>query len=130
MGDDGRADNIVKGFQAFLDSYGLGIGIGNYGPIMGDVYHVLIPAPHNLLLEVLVCFGLPIVIGFVGMILRLIRVGLHRGTPFNRNMLLFCMAAILFAGIIDSNYLMKATTWMFLATIYVYVDSRYNRSMI
>lgn len=130
MGDDGRVENLVKGFQAFLDSGGMGIGIGNYGTIMGDIYHVDIPAPHNLFLEVLVCFGLPVAIGFVGMIIRLVRIGLHKGTPFNRNMLLFCIAAVLFAGIIDSNYIMKATTWMFLASVYIYVDSRYNRSIV
>ena len=62
--------------------------------------------------------------------IRLVRIGLHKGTPFNRNMLLFCIAAVLFAGIIDSNYIMKATTWMFLASVYIYVDSRYNRSIV
>ncbi len=127
LGDDGRAENLVMGFQAFLDSYGLGIGIGNYGPIMEAVYHVEVPAPHNLFLEVLVCFGLFVALGFLGMVFRIVRIGLRQGEPFNRNMLMFCMAAMLFAGIIDSNYLMKATTWMFLASVYVYVDSRYNR---
>lgn len=126
MGDDGRTENLVKGTQAFLDSYGLGIGVGNYAPIMGDVYRVEFAAPHNLFLEVLVCFGLPIAIGFIGMYLRLARIGLRQGTSFNLNMLLFCGAATLFAGIIDSNYLMKAPTWMFLASFYVFVDSRYN----
>ena len=127
LGDDGRAENLVMGFQAFLDSYGLGIGIGNYGPIMEAVYHVEVPAPHNLFLEELVCFGLFVALGFLGMVFRIVRIGLRQGEPFNRNMLMFCMAAMLFAGIIDSNYLMKATTWMFLASVYVYVDSRYNR---
>ena len=127
LGDDGRAEILVMGFQAFLDSYGLGIGIGNYGPIMEAVYHVAVPDPHNLFLEVLVCFGLFVALGFLGMVFRIVRIGLRQGEPFNRNMLMFCMAAMLFAGIIDSNYLMKATTWMFLASVYVYVDSRYNR---
>ncbi len=128
MGDDGRTENLVKGFQAFFDSYGLGIGIGNYAPVMGDVYRVEFAAPHNLFLEVLVCFGLPIAIGFLGMFARLARIGFRQGTPFNRNMLLFCLTATLFAGIVDSNYLMKVPTWMFMASAYIYVDSRYNHS--
>lgn len=128
VGDDGRTENLVKGFQAFLDSYGLGIGVGNYGPIMGDVYRVEFAAPHNLFLEVLVCFGLPIAIGFIGMFVRLVRIGLHYGTPFNRNMMLFCFTATLFAGIIDSTYLMKVTTWMFIATTYIYIDPKYNKT--
>ncbi len=127
MSDDGRTENLIKGFQAFLDSYGLGIGIGNYEPIMGDVYRVEFAAPHNLLLEVLVCFGLLIAIGFIGQFVRLARMSLRQGTPYNRNMLLFCLTAALFAGIIDSNYLMKVPTWMFIASAYVYVDPRYNQ---
>ena len=127
MSDDGRSENIIKGFQAFLDSYGLGIGVGNYGPVMGDVYRVEFAAPHNLFLEVLVCFGLPIAIGFIGQFLRIAHIGLRQGTPYNRNMLLFCLTATLFAGIVDSNYLMKVPTWMFMASAYIYVDSRYNQ---
>ncbi len=126
VSDDGRSENLEKGFQAFLDSYGLGIGIGNYAPIMGNVYRVEFAAPHNLLLEVLVCFGLPIAIGFLGMYYHIVRRSMKSGTPFNRDMLIFCTAALLFAGIIDSNYLMKATTWMFLASMYIYTDPRYN----
>lgn len=126
MSDDGRSENLVIGFQAFLDSYGLGIGIGNYEPIMGDVYRVGIPAPHNLFLEVLVCFGLLIAIGFIGMYLHIVRICMRSGTSYNKHMLIFCTVALVFAGIIDSNYLMKATTWMFLASIYIYLDPQYN----
>lgn len=128
MSDDGRTENLIKGFQAFIDSYGLGIGIGNYGPIMGDIYHVDIPAPHNIFLEILVCFGLIVFVGFIGMCIRLVRKCLKNGTPFNRNMLLFCSAALVLAGIIDSNYWMKATTWMFVVSAYIYLDPRYNQS--
>ena len=126
MEDTGRLANIVQGAHALSDSWGLGIGIGNYEPIMNSIYHVDPPAPHNLFLEVLVLFGLPIFIGFLGMYLHLARIGFSRGTSVNRDMLGFCMAATLLAGVVDSNYVMKATTWMFLASAYIYVDSRYN----
>lgn len=126
MQDTGRVENIVKGLAALFDSGGLGIGIGNYGPIMKLIYKVRFAAPHNLLLEVLVCFGLPVFVGFVGMLVRLYRFG-KSGDTINKNMLLFSSAAFLFAGIVDSNYLMKVPTWMFLATTYIYVDKRYNK---
>ena len=128
VSDDGRSENLTVGFQAFLDSYGLGIGIGNYEPIMGNVYRIEIPAPHNLMLEVLVCFGFPIFLGFVGMYFHISRICLREGSTFNRDMFIFCTAALLFAGIIDSTYLMKATTWMFMASTYIYLDPRYNRT--
>ena len=123
--DTGRLENIIKGIQALFDSGGLGIGIGNYAPVMVEKYHVRFGAPHNLLLEVLVCFGLPVFIGFVGMIFRMFRKGIM-GCDVNKNMLLFSTTAFIFAGIIDSTYLMKVPTWMFLATTYIYVDNRYN----
>lgn len=129
MSDDGRSENLMKGFQAFLDSYGLGIGIGNYGPIMGNIYRVEFAAPHNIFLEILVCFGLIVFVGFLGLCIRLVRICLKNGTAFNRNMLLFCSAALVLAGIIDSNYWMKATTWMFFVSTYIYLDPRYNRSV-
>lgn len=128
MSDDGRTENLTKGFQAFLDSYGLGIGIGNYEPIMGNVYRVVFAAPHNIFLEILVCFGLLVMIGFIYICIHIIRICLQRGTPFNRNMLIFCGAALVLAGIIDSNYWMKATTWMFFASLFIYLDPRYNRT--
>lgn len=127
MEDTGRLANIIQGMNALFESRGLGIGIGNYEPIMNDIYHVDPPAPHNLFLEVLVIFGLPIFIGFLGMYFHLARIGFNRGTAINRDMLGFCMAATLLAGVVDSNYIMKATTWMFLASAYIYVDSRYNQ---
>lgn len=128
MGDDGRTENLIKGFQAFLDSYGLGIGIGNYEPIMGYVYRVQFAAPHNIFLEILVCFGFFVMAGFTCLCIHLIRICLRHGTPFNRNMLIFCGAALVLAGIIDSNYWMKATTWMYFASMYIYLDPRYNRA--
>ena len=128
MGDDGRTENIMKGLQALLDSYGLGIGIGNYGPIMGDVYRVQFAAPHNIFLEVLVCSGLLVFVGFIGMCIHLFRICIKNGTSYNRNMLIFCGAALILAGIIDSNYWMKATTWMFIVSAYIYLDPRYNRT--
>ena len=96
MQDTGRLENIIKGTQALFETFGLGIGIGNYAPVMSSVYGVRIAAPHNLLLEVCVCFGLPVLIGFVGMLLRICYKGV-KGNPANRSMMLSCMMAILFA---------------------------------
>ena len=63
------------------------------------------------------------------MCIRIVRRCLKIGTAFNRNMLLFCSVAFVLAGIIDSNYWMKATTWMFFVSAYIYLDPRYNRNV-
>lgn len=125
MHDTGRLENIVQGTQALFDSGGLGIGIGNYGIVMVRDYHVRFGAPHNLLLEVAVLFGLPVFIGFIGMLVRIFRWG-REGDITNKSMLLSCIIALCVAGIVDSNYLMKVPTWMFIATAYIYANKRYN----
>ena len=126
LGDDGRSENIAQGTQAFLESFGLGIGIGNYEPIMAQVFRVEYAAPHNLSLEVFVLFGIFIFIGYLGMLLRLISL-VRRGTQYNRFAFFFCAVSLVFAGIIDSQYLMKVPTWMFLASLYVFFDEQYNQ---
>ena len=123
--DTGRLENIQKGLIALFDSCGLGIGVGNYAPIMRRIYKVRFAAPHNILLEVLVCYGVIVFIGFMGMLVRMCRFAFS-SEKCNRNMLLFSMTALLFAGIVDSNYLNKVPTWIFLASTYIYVDKRYN----
>ena len=77
MQDTGRLENIVKGVQAVFDSGGLGIGVGNYAPVLENIYNVRIAAPHNLLLEVGVCFGLPVLLGFLGMLVRVFVNGMN-----------------------------------------------------
>ena len=126
FGDDGRSENITQGAQAFLDSFGLGIGIGNYEPIMGMVYRVEYAAPHNLSLEIFVLYGILIFIGYLGMLLHLILI-MRRGTQYNKFAFLFCAVSLVFAGIIDSQYLMKVPTWMFMACLFIYFDEQYNR---
>ena len=129
VADDGRMENIVKGLSALMSRGGLGIGIGNYEPVMNNEYRVLYAAPHNFFLEIAVVYGIPVFCGFVWMMVRAFRRGLQ-GTTFNRDMLLLCSFACVFACIIDSQYVMKAHTWMFLATMLVYTDRRYNREEI
>lgn len=123
--DDGRSENIVQGVIAVWDSFGLGIGIGNYERVMNDVYRVIIPAPHNLFLEIFVCFGVFVFLGFLGIICRLYERS-RKGDRINRYSFLFGVVAMLCAGIIDSTYVMKVPTWMFLASLHIYVDPRYS----
>jgi len=112
--DDGRIENIVKGLQALIDSNGMGIGVGNYTPIMSDYYNVRIPAPHNLYLEVLVTFGVIILLLFLVMHIRIWTKARH-----HRYEAILFLATILLTCFIDSTYLLKAPTWVLLASAIV-----------
>lgn len=125
MSDDGRTENIVKGVEALYDSWGLGIGIGNYEPIMDRIYRVAIPAPHNLFLEILVVFGLFVAAGFMGMLLRLYLKS-KRSERRNRFFFAFAIVTLFLGGMVDSGYWQKATTWFFIAAFYILCDARYN----
>lgn len=127
MGDDGRVENIVQGTRAWLDSWCLGIGIGNYEPIMDQIYRVDIPAPHNLFLEILVVFGLFIAVGFMGMLLRIF-LRAKRSERRNRFFFAFAIVALFLGGMVDSGYWQKATTWFFIAAFCILSDARYNLS--
>ncbi len=126
MGDDGRTENIVKGTQAFLDSYGLGVGIGNYTPVMDRIYNVSIPAPHNLFLEIFVVNGIFVFVVFMGMLVRLF-VMRCQGERRNKFFFSFACISLVLGGLVDSGYWMKAPTWMFLVSMYILVDRRYNK---
>lgn len=127
MADDGRTENIVKGTQAFLDSYGLGIGIGNYAPVMDRIYQVFIPAPHNIFLEIFVVNGIFCFLGFLGLLLRLFLLRC-RGEQRNRFFFSFACVSLVLGGMVDSGYWMKVPTWFFLVSMYILTDSRYNNA--
>lgn len=123
--DSGRLENIVVGLQALADSYLFGIGVGNYPIVLGKEYGIAIPAPHNLLLEVVVNYG---VIIFAGFLLLFVH-SFHMAKRGGRETVRFFMLLIVCLGtsfFIDSGHLAKVPTWAFLASLFVGSNSLYN----
>ena len=56
--DEGRANLITSSYDALLNSYLMGIGAGNFKPMMENYYKLEIAAPHNFFLEILIQYGL------------------------------------------------------------------------
>ena len=123
--DSGRLENIVVGLQALLDSYLFGIGVGNYPIVLGKEYGIAIPAPHNLLLEVIVNYGVVIFIGFLLLFVHAFHIAQRGGRETIRffMLLVVCLATSFF---IDSGHLAKVPTWAYLASMFVGSDSLYN----
>ena len=123
--DSGRWENIVVGLQALLDSYMFGIGVGNYPIVLGKEYGIAIPAPHNLLLEVVVNYGVIIFVGFSLLFIH----AFHMAKRGGRETMRFFMLLILCFGtsfFIDSGHLAKVPTWAFLASLFIGSNSTYN----
>lgn len=123
--DIGRAGVIAHGIEELGNSYGLGIGIGNFIPTMLSKYHLDIAAPHNLLLEVGVQFGIIILALFIGMFIRIYKQS-KTGNTFNHSAALLGIIPFIPLSIIDSGYIMKVTTWIYIATLYVLTCNQYN----
>lgn len=123
--DIGRLGVITHGLEELARTYGFGIGMNNFIPTMLQKYHLNIAAPHNLWLEVGVQYGIVILIGYIGMYVRAYKRS-KGGTKFNRFAAILSIIPFLPVTIIDSGYLYKSTTWIYLATIYVLVQPEYN----
>lgn len=123
--DKGRSSVLVHGIEELYNSYGFGVGINNFSPIMESKYALDISAPHNLLLEVGAQFGVLILIGFIGMFVRIYRQS-KQGNNFNRSAAILGLMPLLPISIIDSTYLLKAPTWLYIATLYIFTNIKYN----
>lgn len=127
LDDKGRTEMLVYGIQELKSSHWLGIGIENFAPIMTDKYHTYIAAPHNLFLEVGVQFGMVILAGFIGLFIRIYKES-KKGSMFNKMAALLSILPLLPISIIDSTYLLKVTTWVYFASIYILCFHQYNDS--
>lgn len=123
--DTGRVENIVVGLQALLDSYLFGIGVGNYSVVLGKEYGIAIPAPHNLLLEVIVIYGVIIFIGFLLLFVHAFHIA-QRGGRDTLRFFILMLACLGTSFFIDSGHLAKVPTWAFLASLFVGSNSMYN----
>ena len=123
--DEGRIELIINGIKELWNSHLLGIGAGNFDPVMEQKYGMWISAPHNLWLEVLTQFGIIIFIGFMSMFGRIIHMA-HKGDNDCKMACIIGLLALIPISIIDSTYILKCTTWFYIASLYVLCDTDYN----
>lgn len=123
--DSNRLRLITCGLQELMDSYGLGVGVGNFIPIMENKYRLAISAPHNLWLEIITQYGVLVFALFVGLMVRILRKS-KGGTHFNRWMAWIGVVALLPISVINSGYLLYASFWLYIASLYVLADPTFN----
>lgn len=106
---------------ALLNSFGLGAGIGGIKGSIESVSTNIINVPHNMVIEVLLEYGVVFGILFIGFILRLLRKGSKLHDKNRRMAVLMAILALPFYGIINSLYLKSPETFVLFATLFVFV---------
>lgn len=127
--DPERAKILSSGWDALVKSRMFGVGGGNFMPIMDSVYHLKITAPHNLFLEIGVQYGLLIIFLFLGMILRLFLKQYVNHNKTSKFITLSALAMFPLTSVIDSGYILGIEIWLFLASLYVIADKKFNKSI-
>lgn len=115
--DPSRAELWKACGEEIVDSHFLGVGAANYVCALERHPESLYKAPHNLFIEVLLQFGILILAGFV--VFLLWPLWRSRKDKALRGDCLTVLAILLPLTIVDSTFLLKAHTWIIIATLYV-----------
>ena len=124
--DFGRSSILHYGWTEVVNSMFLGIGAGDLKATMETVYRLPISASHNFFVEVGVQYGILIFILFIGLFIRIFIKA--RKNPDRRNRFIVYSSLCLYPiiSIINSGYILHSWTWLFIASLYVIADKRYN----
>lgn len=126
--DNARSNLITMGIDALVKSYLLGIGAGNFTAVMHNMYLQELTAPHNLFLEVLVQYGLIIFTLFIGMLIKILKKNRHNKNKRYRFIVLSSIVMYPVSAIIDSGYILNSATWLFIVSLYIIADKKYDRA--
>lgn len=126
FGDQGRLENILAGWDALKNSCFLGIGTGNYIPVMLNKYYLYNPSPHNLFWELAVQYGILFLLGFILLLFKILKLGIKNNQRVNKYFVIISLSVLPLLSIIDSSYLLGVPIWMFLASLMIIADNRYN----
>lgn len=123
----GRQQIWKDAFQAFLNSFFIGTGLGSITKAMEAVNPNGVASPHNMFLEFLTQFGLFFFIPLLLFLLRLLILTLKKVDSPIKIALLMALIALPLYAIIDSVYLLSAHLYGLLGTIYYFVyKDRYH----
>lgn len=121
--DDIRLKSYSESIKIFLDNPLFGTGIGSLKLEMQKVGESL---PHNLFLEILIQFGLFILILFISFVIIVFLNLKH--LDLNRKIIVYSILfSIPFISIINSGYLLHPVFWVYLGSIYSLISkTKYN----
>ena len=120
--DNARIVIWLASWRGFLDSYGFGQGAGSMIPVLEaskdipfEIYY-----SHNMIMELLLEYGLLITIGILLFLYRLFVLGIRINDSNIKSMVVGTILAFPFYSVINSENINLTFLWMFFATIYVF----------
>lgn len=125
--DNSRITLINSGLDALYNSFFIGIGAGNFSPIMEKIYGLNNSSAHNFFLEVLVQYGLIIFILFLGIFSKIIKKNKHNKIKHQHLIVVSSLIIYPFTSIINSGYILDFSTWLFIYSLYIVADIKYDR---
>lgn len=126
--DNSRLNLIKLGLYALSKSYFFGVGTGNFSPTMDKIYSQELTVAHNFFLEVLIQYGIIIFILFIGMFIRIIRKNKDNQVKYKKFIITSSLLIYPITSIINSTYILSAWTWLFIASLYIISDKKYERA--
>ncbi len=118
--DEGRLAIMKAGLTGFLDSAGMGVGAGASSSYLATNRAIVIPNPHNLLLEWALNFGVAGLLLFAWFLVRLLVTNNRSGQPVWRRLVNVTVLILPLLGIIQSHLSGYTYFWLMLATISVF----------
>lgn len=119
--DDARSVIWSNALLAFCDSFGFGVGIGGLSASMAEYAHGGITVTHNMFLEILVQYGVVILLVFLYFLLGLFRKSL-RVERKRKIVIMMSLVAMPVYSIIDSGYLLNTHFFVLIASIYIFAN--------
>ncbi|MDL2314905.1 O-antigen ligase family protein [Bacteroidales bacterium OttesenSCG-928-C19] len=128
--DTTRTNIINIALDELLNSKLLGIGAGNFAPLMENKHQLRITAPHNLFIEIATQYGIIVFILFAGLFIRLFLKQEANSINSDKFIVILSLITLPFLSIIDSSYLLRTNIWLFLASLTIISDKEYNNTTI
>lgn len=128
--DNSRIVLAEKSMELFLNSYGLGTGVGSMVPAMakqGNFYGIFYT--HNLFIEILMQFGVVIFLFFCYFIYFLYDKAREIDFQPNKILLYSGLFSLPFYSVVNSEYTHLHFVWCYFACLYIYTQTRRNTSI-
>lgn len=113
--DSNRMDLISYGIDMFLNSYGFGVGPGNFESYMERYSNLSIKVPHNLFIEIISQSGFVVFLFFLNFLFNIYK----NITKPNRLILILSFLSVPMAFIVNSVYLSNPYMWIYFASLFV-----------